>query len=261
MFTARITFRFDSGVDVEARIGAAGWLLAAWQKQGRAVGEARLARTHDGIDVFLLLPEPDALDPRFDDPFAAEVRAPWPEEAIAVSVLGEEPGSAPVCACARSTESVVRVVSASPEGTPVRCLECFGVRPLYHFPPEPVGDAFGALLAWERQQLACWTLWLESDAGERFAMQLESPDAPLQREGRDVAAELEARCGAPVFLFLPNLGARGRVEGPTRPCPGCGEAWWLAEPDGPVDYRCDACRLVSEVDPETDRAALGDSAR
>ncbi|MEM1054610.1 MAG: DUF2310 family Zn-ribbon-containing protein [Bacteroidota bacterium] len=99
-------------------------------------------------------------------------------------------------------------------------------------------------------------VWLGSGDLEIPAYkQLVEPDSTLMEDGRRLAREVETATSLPTYMYLQRYYGR-RTNEEARLCPGCGEAWYVGgdREGGYLEgfaFRCDACRLVSEMPSDT----------
>lgn len=246
MFVARVLFEI-SGEDRDRLANRAYELLAAWYKNGQIVSDGwPLADRGDQIEAVVRVPELSALSDAHHNVYVREVLTTLLPVVPQVEVVGPEPDSLAACGCSPSSAFVLftHYLSFDP---PVRCLDCFGIVPLYRLPyahdREPL-----AILQWAADYRACDTLQMHCTTGERFGeRQLSEHDSSLSKNGRDLATELERRAGTPVFYYIHKMRSRGRPAELTRLCPSCNSPWLLERSTHGFDFRCNPCRLVSSV--------------
>ena len=102
---------------------------------------------------------------------------------------------------------------------------------------------------WGYHYCAFDSLWFASGIGERFAYrQLSDADSELSKEGRDLCRRIEAGAGVPTYYYLMRYFARSKKGELKSRCPDCGGEW-LNESDSlkRYEFRCDRCRLVSNI--------------
>lgn len=116
----------------------------------------------------------------------------------------------------------------------------------------------------QREHLVRWgdvfrmheLVWLHSGDLENPAYkQIVEPDSTLMKEGRGLARAVEEATEIPTYVYLPRYWGR-RTDEEARRCRGCGEAWFVGgdRDEGYLqgfEFRCDACRLVSEMPSDT----------
>lgn len=130
--------------------------------------------------------------------------------------------------------------------SPIRCLEHFSPVPLYKLPESMRYN----LIKWQESQAACDQLQMNelTQVESRVVEQLASPDSQLMAQGRDIVNELTAETGIPVYLYLYRVGGESLALEQKRTCPSCGGEWSLSEPIFDLfDFKCDQCRLVSNI--------------
>lgn len=237
--------------DDRAALPAVYGLVGALRRSGQVCGDVPVARVCGGYRLFARAPEAESLDPRFH---SKEVRAALRElrkQGVRwdhARVVGVDPEATTVCRCRRRTALVLTTHFLTSE-PPLRCGDCRGVVPLYRLSGRPKQGDFADVDHWQQRYQTFDLLWIGSGVGERLAYrELSMPDSELSREGRAVRREIEARAGVPTYYHLMRWAGRSERAERRRKCPDCGGEWLLDEPWlGICDFRCDACRLVSNV--------------
>lgn len=116
----------------------------------------------------------------------------------------------------------------------------------------------------DREHLVNWAMefrelervWVGSGDLEIPAYkQLVEPGSTLMSGARQLAATVEEATSLPTYVYLPRYWGR-RTDEEHRRCPSCGQSWYVgeAEPNKELHvfaFRCDACRLVSEMPSDT----------
>ncbi len=84
---------------------------------------------------------------------------------------------------------------------------------------------------------------------ERFGLrELSNAGSSLSRRGRAACARIAKVTGTPTYYYLMRSGGRSLAREHERRCPGCNGRWRLEEPWHRLfDFRCDRCRLVSNI--------------
>jgi len=164
-----------------------------------------------------------------------------------VRFLGEVPETAPACQCTAQNGLFLFTTFLHTE-PPLRCVRCYGTVPIYRL-PRIKSEEHSELLSWECNYKACDTLQMHCTVGERFGeRQMADLDSSLTRSGLTVCREIERLTGQPAYYYL----HRGYTRSPSlemkRKCPGCAGLWRLRKPlHGKFDFKCDKCRLLSNV--------------
>lgn len=104
------------------------------------------------------------------------------------------------------------------------------------------------VIKWQEDWQACDQLQMNGGALEQVALQqISEVDSELAQQGRALCQQLEAVQNVPTYYYLYRLGDDPDVEY-NRLCPSCHGAWKLAEPlHGMLHFKCDKCRLVSNL--------------
>lgn len=85
--------------------------------------------------------------------------------------------------------------------------------------------------------------------GGRFGIfQLSKHESSLSKRGRDICDRLTFTTGIPTYYYLLKLSGRGLKAEQNRKCPSCNGEWLLEEVlHGVFDFKCDNCRLLSNI--------------
>jgi len=252
MHTAELTFKQRKGSDRQVALGAIDNLLYALRRSGELVEQdAPVAQVRGGYRVYVSLPEANSLRPRFRTKAVRRAIGGLRKAGLmwqAARVLGLDPQSKPVCACRQPGSLILTTDFLSCE-SPLQCGDCRGVVPLYRVPPTGECGDYEDVRFWEYHYRAFDSIWIASGAGERLAYrQLTMPDSELSIEGLDVCRRIEKAIGIPAYYYLRRHYGRSQKLERHRRCPGCSGEWllnecWLEQ----YDFRCDHCRLVSEI--------------
>lgn len=250
MYVATIAFTFFHCRE-EAALNAVDLLLGTWRMNGQVLGrEFPMARTEDGVTCTLLLPDSNALEARYDSVYMSPRSAALAQaEVTGPTIVSRtpEPNSAEPCRCKPHTGLILYTDYLSLE-SPLRCADCFGPIPLYQMPP-PHGDDYYDAICWQSDYQAFDHLQMSAVAGERLALhQMGKHDSALSRQGRAICEAWEAKTGLTVFYYLYRHYGKSLVRETARRCPSCDSEWRLPRRlHGRFDFRCDKCRLLSNV--------------
>ncbi len=251
MFAAEIRLKLSRACDDETLSNAVDRLVVALQRNGQVLSdEWPVAVRGREIGAFVSIPERSALAV----PPNRWVRAARQQlrdlglTVRPVRVLGTEPGATPVCHHARPRAYILYTDAYSME-SPLRCATCFGAVPLYRIPHTSDCENYEDLIFWRRQYQRLDALWLNSGPAEETAYrELTRHDSALAREGRALCRGITARTGRPAYYYVMKHRGRSRVLEQARRCPACGGKWLLDRPwHRFFDFRCDKCRLLSQV--------------
>lgn len=135
--------------------------------------------------------------------------------------------------------------------SPLRSLDNFEPVPLYKIPyTGRDGHSFDDIRSWTFAYESMKSLWW--GIYERFATkQLQDCNSKLNKSGREIAATIERLTEKPTYYFLFN-DRNKKAEKKNNHCPQCGNDWKLKESlHNTIDYKCDDCRLVSEISGNT----------
>lgn len=241
-------------------------LLSAWGMHGQvAASDFPLLQTPRGQRAWLLVPDIDSLGPQHDSPSARRDRQKLRELGVQVrfEMLGEDdegsgtnsdqsPHRAPrhVCRCSSRASLILFTRWYSVE-SPMRCGDCFGLVPQYQIPSAQgrEHEPDDSLNHWANDYRACDTLQLGCAVGEKWALrQMGRHKSKLSRQGGKLCRRLEKALSVPVFYYLHRYYGRSLRREEARLCPRCGGEWRLKEEwHGEFDFKCDSCRLLSNI--------------
>jgi len=250
MKVVKVNFETKRGADFDAVWLTINSLLGAWRMNGQVVSrEFPTCRTKRGIEVYLNVPESTSLAKRYNSDYAnknlGELRKYGANPEI--RLIGDEPESASVCSC-NETEAYVLFTTYISLESPIRCLACFGVVPLYTIPKTADGE-YHDIICWMSDYQSCDSLQMNSSVGERWATnQLSKVDSRLTVLGLSICRAIERVTEKPVYYYLYKYNGKSRKMEGQRKCPNCKGEWSLDEPlYGIFDFKCDKCQLVSNV--------------
>ena len=251
---------FEDGAEELAgdRFAYASFLLSQWSAHGQFVSNGfSFVETERGRRAWIIVPDADSLAPEHDNHPATEHRQKLRDlnVSIEIQVLGEDQDrDAPVarepCLC-QSRGSLILFSRFCSQEIPLRCGDCFGLVPLYQVPSEDEKyyEPHESLHSWARNYNGCDTLQLGSSLAEKWALrQMGRHKSKLSRQGRRLCRRLENLLGVPVYYSLHRYYGKSWKREEARKCPRCGSDWKLPEElHGQFDFRCDRCRLLSNI--------------
>lgn len=252
METAEVCFSARRVKDQDRAQDALEEYLAALEQNGQVLGsDTPIAQSASGYLIFVNLPEVRSLGPRFGNRRvrkalrtlnAVGLRGPK------VRHLGPDPDGRPPCRCRRRSFFIL-FTSFLHGDPPVRCGECFYPVPLYTLPKTGYAGDYQDLLWWQATYQAVDWLHIGSGAGERYGHdQMARFESELSKTGREAAHTLARRTRRPVYYYLSKYYGRSDRQERARRCPCCDGAWLLDAPLHNIfDFRCDRCRLLSNI--------------
>lgn len=251
MYIAEIEFALPKGCDTQDCTSAVQGLLAAWIRNGQVNSQGELFARKDGrLRTWLTLPEEDALERRHASRWVKQALENLCEHGIVqrpVTFKGKNIEGAIACAC-KAPSAYVLFTTFLSRLSPVKCLDCCCPVPLYRLPADE-NDGYSGLLGWQDDYKACDTLQMGCATGERFAeRQISDVKSSLSKRGLEECGLLAKATGRPVYYYLHRGRGRSLKQERARRCPACKGSWLLAEPIPPTfDFRCDRCRLLSNI--------------
>lgn len=250
MHVHKIQFAPSGATEPETVSDLLNGFLGALCMNGQVCGREWPIYSENGRQIAVVLtPEQDSLDARYLGRYPAKYLAEANEAGIAVTstVVSEDMNGAEVCRCANPSGYILFTTFISLE-SPARCLDCFGTVPLYRFPTLPSSEYYGAI-TWQSNYQACDRLQMNCAVLERAATrQISDPRSALSKQGLAVCQQLQEAAGKPFYYYLYRDHGRSAAVEKRRTCPACGGAWYLEERlHSRFDFRCDRCRLLSNI--------------
>lgn len=250
MFVVQLTFdQLERGA-ADVKVDAITSLIAALVRNGNLLDEFMLAGGSKGWTVYGVAPARDAFHRANWNGFVQQKASGLRQVSLTlprIRFLGLIPEAVPACRCAGPSGLYLFTTFLHRE-PPVRCIRCSGPVPLYRLSHSASGEHSG-LLSWESNYQACDTLQMNCTVGERFGThQMSDPTSTLSQSGLAVCKKLEGLTGRPAYYYLFRDSARSHAAELRRKCPSCGGAWLLKKPlHGKFDFKCDKCRLLSNI--------------
>ncbi|WP_374349417.1 DUF2310 family Zn-ribbon-containing protein [Chitinimonas sp.] len=224
-------------------------LLGTLRMNGQIYGrEFPFYRAGEAVCAQVMVPESGALDTNHRGRYVARDYERLRVARVQVSHvdLGSELDSQPACQC-QAPSAYLLSTNYLAIVSPIDCLDCGGAVPLYRFAPFASGE-YSELISWQSDYQSCDHLQMNCSTLVRAGMrEISRLDSALSRRGLDYAAQLAAGCGRPVYYYLYRYGARSLRQERARRCPGCGGEWLLDTPIRCFDFKCDNCRLLSNI--------------
>lgn len=252
MYTAELLFRrYPRGVSDDA--GDAIWsVLAALKRNGQIIDrDCAVSIVRGGYKAAVGLPERDSLRTScLSKRVRAELRSlkKFGLQRPVLRVIGADLESDRVCEC-RTPSTFVLETGYRTREVPLCCGGCDGVVPLYRIPHTSKHGDYDDIRYWAWRYRCLDQLWTHSGFGEHFAYrELSRHDSDLSKTGRGVCRRIEQRSGITTYYYLYRWSGRSIAAERKRLCPSCGRKWLLDSAwHGRCDFRCDRCRLVSNI--------------
>ncbi|ATQ77137.1 hypothetical protein CR152_23425 [Massilia violaceinigra] len=214
MHVLRVDMRFAGQRPADGPAVHMNLYLGALSMNGQVCGSDWPIVIENGCCVATVLaPAADSLDERYHGTHVRQRIAEAQQAGItfAWSVIGEQSDSAQACGCADPSAFLLFTTYLTVE-SPVQCMDCFGVVPLYRFTAPPDAD-FYDVMSWQSNYQSCDQLQMNCTVLEQAATrQMSAVDSALSAAGRSCCATLSERAGKPFYYYL----YRGK---PPR-CPG-----------------------------------------
>jgi predicted nucleic acid-binding Zn ribbon protein len=251
MFHAEVRLIARNLADIEPLGEAAFAFASALRGNGQIVGDSSGSQLGRRLRLLCMVPEKCALERRFDDQEVADTferLAALCSGRVSFIVTGGVLHTPPPCLCHRRAHLHL-LTNLLDDSSPLACGQCRRPVPFYRLQQldRPLRER---ILSWKRSYQSCDELWMACRVGEDWSYrQLAQLNSRLSDEGRAICTEIEKTLGLPLFYYLMRYRRRSPATERNRKCPACGGAWLLPVPEGCFDFRCEPCRLLSNLAP------------
>ncbi|WP_341503470.1 Zn-ribbon-containing protein [Gallaecimonas sp. GXIMD4217] len=251
MFVVEVAFDVYEDTPISVAERAIMQLFDAWRHNGQVTGRELPTIMEEGSLVLrAVCPEADSLHPEHHSNIVRHALKGLGQAGLTqprVRCLGQDLFSDSTDPCDKPSWQLLYTTFVH-SCSPLRCGDHFLPIPLYRLPALANGD-HKLLLRWQDDWMACDQLQMNGVSAEQACLkEMGDHQSPMARRGRDFCKRLEILSGVPTYYYLYRVGGESQETEANRPCPCCGQPWRLAESlHGVVDFKCDACRLVSNL--------------
>lgn len=250
MHLHRIEFHPHDGRLPERLPDAVHELLGALSQNGQICGRDNpTVIRNDCFVTQVLAPERVSFEPVYHSEPVLGCLEICASQGLAVRFVAEarKCDSEAPCSCREPAAYVLYTHFLSNE-PPVRCLDCFHPLPLYRLLGLKHAER-AELVRWMRAYQHCDSLQMGVAVLERPAgREMSSEKSELSALGLDLCSRLSGISGRPFYYYLYRDTQGSRRSEERRLCPVCHQAWRLDVClHERFDFRCDACRLLSNV--------------
>lgn len=251
MLVAQIQFNIENSENSEAQHDEIDWLLGTYRMDGHILGrESLIAEQPNQFVVFTLIPSEDAFDEATFNKYIQERLEKISSVGLSqpiYEILSKDPSESSACEC-KEPPGFILFTTYLTLSSPLRCASCFSPIPLYRIPRFPSED-FHDIISWQSDYQSCDSLQMNWSTGERFATrQFSSYDSSLTQRGLQICQEIKKSTGKTVYYYLYRGNGKSHKTELKRRCPHCGSEWLLKEAwHNLFDFRCDKCRLLSNI--------------
>jgi len=140
--------------------------------------------------------------------------------------------------------------------SPILCGDTHRPIPLYRLlNPQKEAKIFDEIQFWYREYERIYGLWIGSGEYEIFAKkELENHLSAINQEGIKLSKKIEDLTTIPCYYMLFNDRLWSEADDRARRCPTCNGKWLLEKKtyDDHIAFRCNKCRLISELSPSVE---------
>ena len=251
MYVAELIFECYRDTTMSAVEQAITGLIDSYYYNGQIIGREFPTVCHDGyFATRVVCAHKEALTPRHNSVIVEHCLQQLAEAGLLqpkLQLLGPDLNSDTADEC-EVPDWQVLYTSFVHTCSPLRCGEHFSPIPLYTLPPVANGD-FKTVLKWQQDWQSCDQIQMNGATAAEFAAldEICKVDSRLSRRGRDICKRIEVLCKRPTYYYLYRVGGESLEAEQNRHCPSCGQPWRMDEPVHLFDFKCDDCRLVSNL--------------
>lgn len=251
MYQQRLTFECFDNTTIDSAQHAIMDVLDALRYNGQILGREFPCSLENGsFSCHVVTPEHDALHSHFYSPQVSHAMAKLSEANILrpkIKELGRELFS-DECESGDDAQAMILYTSFIHSCSPLRSMERFLPIPLYRIPSVANGDQ-RQIIKWQEDWSACDQLQMNGSILETQSVeQMSEPETRLFQRGWDLSRRISYVSNKPTYLYLYRVGGTSLDEERSRRCPICGGNWHLEAPLHELfDFRCDHCRVVSNI--------------
>jgi len=206
----------------------------------------------DGLSINLFCPEEDSYKERNSTIYANQWKKRIEEELHCIfkfNYIGLAPEFGETNIPEKRNFLILKAVPFSPliEGKSLDQIPLYKIPFTYYD-----GECYNDINSWQNNYERIYGLWYNGAVGERWAQnQLQNHDSELSKQGIDCSKRIEEVTQIPTYYFLFNYRAWGQKKDKKRKCPSCGNDWLLegSTSNDFYAFKCDDCRLISELSP------------
>lgn len=251
MYVAQLQFKLIADTDFGSAEAAIRHYIEALIFNGQLLGrEFPTAWQQDSFSSRVVLPAEDALLQKYHTARGIEALEQLASAGLAYPQLqlqGMDLMSQHTDPC-QQPEFYILYSRFNDTCSALRCGEHFAPVPLYQL--KTTQPDHELLIRWQLQYQALDEIQMQQSrvllkSAERSLQQLNSR---LNKQGRQLARQLEYTNGKAVFYALYSGSSSDCSQEAGKTCPGCGGNWRLAQPLHQLfDFKCEPCRLVSNI--------------
>ncbi len=209
-------------------------------KNGQILREYELIKFKESFCTFVTIPDDDALELKYNNVYINDYYNKGKSIFnISYEPIGENLYCGKPCKCS-SPSWYMLYTDFITEESPVVCGDCGKEVPLYKLPYISNEKEHNAITSWQEIYKSIEKVWMYC-LSDRFTFrQLSDPNSQLSKEGREICRELETKLGKPVYYYIFHS------DKPLKECPSCGKPWTDSDNKKTVDFKCEACRLMTD---------------
>lgn len=251
MFIAQIDFVILRKIRGDEQDQVIYSLLASFLHDGRIGKDYQILKTDKVFSVFTKIPDLDAFENLENHKNIPDFLKKLTELNLSqpnYQILGKTSDLVANCECQNSSAFILYTGIWSSSVTPLYCIDCFNVIPLYRLPRREFGDFFNVYI-WQQDYISCDSLQIHCKTGERFGLrEMLEYRSSLSQRGLEICAEIKQLTNKPCYYFLYKYRGKSWKIEQERKCPKCNKEWKLeAKLHKLFDFKCDDCQLLANI--------------
>ncbi|MFC0323911.1 DUF2310 family Zn-ribbon-containing protein [Gallibacterium melopsittaci] len=259
MFLTKVTFvtKKRQTYDINQALAYCNQLIDAWRYNGQIIGREipiTYQFTADDLLTFVInvnCPEKTSLNAIHNSTLVTETLDNLQSLGITLDhyeIYASDLNSDEAISTLSKTTELVLYTNYLKSSSPVCELTSLAPVPLYHLcydKPQLGIDC----IKWEENWQACDQLQMNGHCLVAESLtQISELTSPLAKQGYALRQQLEAQLQRPVYYYLYRVNGQDYQTEIERCCPRCGQEWFLHNhPINIFDFKCDDCRLVSNI--------------
>lgn len=258
MYLTKVTFLTEKQqrYDINQGLHYCNQLIDAWRYNGQIIGReipVTYRFSTEGLLVFEInvnCPETTSLDQCHNSDFVTQSLNNLSNIGISLDcyeVFAIDLNSDETCTTVSTETALVLYTNYLKSSSPVCKLDTLAPVPLYHLCHDNTQLGINCI-KWEENWQACDQLQMNGDIlVDDSVRQISDFDSVLTTQGYTLLQQLEQHLQRPVYYYLYRVNGENLQQELNRCCPCCGKSWRLEQPIAIFNFKCDDCRLVSNI--------------
>lgn len=255
MYTQEITIEIKSNLDKDELVDEFNLLMSFYRGNGQTQGKIESQYIENNKIVCLPFTlEKNSLDKKINNIYVnkqIEKIEKLCNSKLTIKTVGKSYANYKTSCKCKKSDFYILITNYVTIESPLTCGTCNKSVPLYKL---PIYYDYGymPILSWETNYISCDSLQMNCEVGVRWALnQMQEIDSQLSRQGLEICRKIEELTSIPTYYYLHNY-KKFKGDQLIKPCPICSKKWYLKKQlHNFYDYKCDNCKLVSTISPNS----------